>query len=232
MENYYKEIRKLKLLSHDEEVILSGEIKRGDKAALEILIKHNLRLVIKIAQSYQNVGLDFDDIVSEGNIGLIEAATRYDGDKGNRFSTYASWWIKQSILFAISQKGRQIRLPMNVINDMRKILGKIEIERSISLDTTVSEDDDRSNENFFPAECVYTKEENKEYAKFFVKKCIDCVNERDREIVLAYYGIDREYELSKDDISERYGLTRTRVNQILKSSISSIRTKLGVGGNS
>jgi RNA polymerase primary sigma factor len=228
MENYYKEIRKIRLLSHEEEIILSREIKKGDKASLEILIKHNLRLVLKIAQSYQNAGLDFEDIVAEGNLGLIEAATRYDGDKGNRFSTYASWWIRQAILFAISQKGRQVRLPMNVINDMRKILGKVEIEKSISLDTNVSEDDDRSNENFFPAECEYTKGENLEYAKFFVKKCIDCINERDREIVLAYYGIDREYELSKDLISERYGLTRTRVNQIIKSSLQSIRTKLGV----
>lgn len=232
MENYYKEIRKLKLLSREEEVVLSKEIQRGDKAALEVLIKHNLRLVIKISQSYQNIGLDFEDVVSEGNLGLIEAATRYDGDKGNRFSTYASWWIKQSILFAVSQKGRQVRLPMNVLNDMRKILGKIEIEKSISLDATISDEDDRSNENFFPAECIYTKEENKEYQKFFVKKCIESVNERDREIVLAYYGIDREYELSKDDISERYGLTRTRINQILKSSISSMRNKIGIRVNS
>jgi RNA polymerase primary sigma factor len=118
MENYYKEIKRIRLLSQEEEIILSREIKKGDKASLEILIKHNLRLVLKISQSYQNVGLDFEDVVAEGNIGLIEAATRYDGDKGNRFSTYASWWIKQAILYAISQKGRQIRLPMNVINDM------------------------------------------------------------------------------------------------------------------
>jgi RNA polymerase primary sigma factor len=228
MENYYKEIKRIRLLSQEEEVILSKEIKKGDKASLEILIKHNLRLVLKISQSYQNVGLDFEDVVAEGNVGLIEAATRYDGDKGNRFSTYASWWIKQAILYAISQKGRQIRLPMNVINDMRKILGKVEIEKSVSLDTTISEDDDRSIANFLPAECKYTKDENLEHAKFFVKKCINYISERDREIVLAYYGIDREYEMSKDDISERYGLTRTRVNQILKSSLQSIKVKLGV----
>jgi RNA polymerase primary sigma factor len=111
---YLREIGQIPLITPKEEIALAKRIKRGDKAAREQMIKANLRLVVKIARDYENYGLPLLDLVSEGNIGLMKAVDRFDPKKGAKLSTYASWWIKQSIRRALSDQSKTIRLPVHV----------------------------------------------------------------------------------------------------------------------
>ncbi len=124
---YLKEIGDIPLLSSEEEKELIKRIKKGDDAAREELITANLRLVVNIAKKYVNLGLSFLDLVEEGNLGLIKAVDKFSLDKGCRFSTYASWWIKQAIMFALSQQTRTIRVPA-YMNDKINQLTKVEAE--------------------------------------------------------------------------------------------------------
>lgn len=118
---YLKEINKIPLLSNEEEVELAEKAAAGDKLAKNKIINANLRFVVTIAKKYQKKGLDFEDLISEGNIGLINAIEKFDVSKGYRFISYAVWWIRQSILKAICEKSRPIRLPLNRANELVRI---------------------------------------------------------------------------------------------------------------
>jgi RNA polymerase primary sigma factor len=123
---YLKEIDKIPLLTREEEIELAKKIEQGDKKAFEKLIVSNLRFVVSVAKKYQSSIFPLSDLISEGNIGLITAAKKYDHKKGYHFISYAIWWIKQSILKAISEKSRMIRLPMNRSNELMQIRRYIE----------------------------------------------------------------------------------------------------------
>jgi len=118
---YLREINKIPLLTREEEVELAKRAKSGVKEAKERLIKANLRFVVNVAKKYQNQGLSLSDLISEGNLGLITAVDKFDVDKGYHFISYAVWWIKQSILKAICEKSRMIRLPLNRANELLQI---------------------------------------------------------------------------------------------------------------
>ncbi|MCQ2586091.1 MAG: RNA polymerase sigma factor RpoD/SigA [Treponema sp.] len=118
---YLKEINKVPLLSYEEECELAKKAQAGDKAARDKLVNSNLRFVVNVAKKYQNHGLDLTDLISEGNIGLLTAIEKYDVSKGYHFISYAVWWIRQSILKAICEKSRAIRLPMNRANELVQI---------------------------------------------------------------------------------------------------------------
>lgn len=118
---YFKDVSKQPLIDINEEIALTKRIKEGDKTAIDELVKANLRFVISVAKQYQNKGLDLVDLVQEGNIGLIEAARRYDETRGFRFISYAVWWIRQSIMHAISDQCRTVRIPMSQVVYMNKI---------------------------------------------------------------------------------------------------------------
>jgi RNA polymerase primary sigma factor len=118
---YLREIGRTPLITPKEEIALAKRIKKGDKAAREQMIKANLRLVVKIARDYENYGLPLLDLVSEGNIGLMKAVDRFDPKKGAKLSTYAAWWIKQSIRRAISDQSKTIRLPVHVTDKLLHI---------------------------------------------------------------------------------------------------------------
>jgi len=121
LEKYLQEIAKVPLITADEEVELAQRIKKGDEHALEVLVKSNLRFVVSVAKQYQNQGLKLTDLINEGNIGLVKAARRFDETRGFKFISYAVWWIRQSILQAISEQSRIIRLPLNKIGNLSKI---------------------------------------------------------------------------------------------------------------
>ena len=121
LEKYLSEIGKEELLSADEEVELAQRIRKGDKKALERLTKSNLRFVVSVAKQYQNQGLSLPDLINEGNVGLIKAAEKYDETRGFKFISYAVWWIRQSILQAIAEQSRIVRLPLNQLGSMNKI---------------------------------------------------------------------------------------------------------------
>lgn len=121
MRVYLREIAKTALLTPQEEVELAGKIKMGDSAARSHMISANLRLVVKIAHDYANFGLPMSDLISEGNIGLIKAVERFDPAKGGKLSTYAAWWIKQSIKRALANQSKTIRLPVHLVDKIAKI---------------------------------------------------------------------------------------------------------------
>ena len=118
---YLREIGKTPLLTPDEEVQLAARIKKGDEQARAHMIKANLRLVVKIAQDYANYGLPLLDLISEGNIGLMKAVERFDPKKGGKLSTYAAWWIKQSIKRALANQSKTIRLPVHMVDKIAKM---------------------------------------------------------------------------------------------------------------
>ncbi|GIZ15020.1 sigma-70 family RNA polymerase sigma factor [Capnocytophaga catalasegens] len=121
LDKYLQEIGKVDLISADEEVELAQRIKSGDKIALERLTKANLRFVVSVAKQYQNQGLTLPDLINEGNLGLIKAAQRFDETRGFKFISYAVWWIRQSILQALAEQSRIVRLPLNKIGSINKI---------------------------------------------------------------------------------------------------------------
>src|SRR6478672_11575793 len=118
---YLREIGQIPLLTPQQEIELAAKIKRGDKNARALMIKSNLRLVVKIAHDYSNLGLPLLDLISEGNIGLMKAVERFDPKKGGKLSTYAAWWIKQSIKRALANQAKTIRLPVHLVDKISKL---------------------------------------------------------------------------------------------------------------
>jgi RNA polymerase primary sigma factor len=121
LDKYLQEIGREELISADEEVQLAKRIREGDQAALEKLTKSNLRFVVSVAKQYQNQGLSLPDLINEGNLGLIKAAKRFDETRGFKFISYAVWWIRQSILQALAEQARIVRLPLNQVGSLNKI---------------------------------------------------------------------------------------------------------------
>ena len=162
LEQYLNEISQIDLLKPEDEVTLAKKIKEGNDKALQNLVKANLRFVVKISKEYQNQGLPLSDLINEGNLGLIKAAKRFDETRGFKFISYAVWWIRQSILQAIAENSRVVRLPLNrisMINKINKILAIMEQDYGnnpdvmfLALGTDYSEKDiiDALNNSSYP----------------------------------------------------------------------------------
>jgi RNA polymerase primary sigma factor len=139
LDMYLQDIARVELITADEEVVLAKKIKEGDQRALDKLVKANLRFVVSVSKQYQNQGLSLPDLINEGNLGLIKAAQRFDETRGFKFISYAVWWIRQSILQALAEQSRIVRLPLNkigAINKINKTFSKLEqeLEREPSFD--------------------------------------------------------------------------------------------------
>ena len=151
IEKYFEEIGVFNPLRPEEEMELTRRVRRGDTFALDKLVKANLRFVISVAKQYQGKGLPIEDLVSEGNLGLIKAAQRFDETRGFKFISYAVWWIRQSILQALAEQTRMVRLPMNRVSDVHKVskvLGKLQARfgrepslRELAEDMNIEESD-------------------------------------------------------------------------------------------
>src|SRR5580693_3833533 len=121
LDKYLRDINRIEMIAPDEEIDLANKIGKGDMDALEKLTKANLRFVVSVAKQYQNRGLGLQDLINEGNLGLLKAAKRFDHSKGFKFISYAVWWIRQTIHQALAENSRLVRLPVNKINTMHKI---------------------------------------------------------------------------------------------------------------
>lgn len=140
LDKYLQEIGRVQLINADDEVELAQKIRAGDQNALDKLVKSNLRFVVSVAKQYQNQGLTLPDLINEGNLGLIKAANRFDETRGFKFISYAVWWIRQSILQALAEQSRIVRLPLNKIGSINKINKTVAyLEQSLQRQPTVEE---------------------------------------------------------------------------------------------
>lgn len=224
MQAYFKQIRNYEVLSQEREKELIVKIKQGDKNSIDTLIRHNLKLVITIANKYKGLGVEIEDLVSEGNIGLCEAAKFYKEAKGVKFSSYAAWWIRAYIFGCISNN-RNVRLPKNIINQMKKVTGSYEMEKTVRISDIVSDEDDMPGIKLPTRPEIETVIDQEHYVYLVTKACKG-LSDRDKEIILYHYGVGKEYQISKDDLADKFGITRIRVNQIIKSTLSRMRLNL------
>ena len=146
LDKYLSDIAKERLLTAEEEVELAQRIKDGDQRALDKLVRCNLRFVVSVAKQYQNQGLSLQDLINEGNLGLVKAAQRFDETRGFKFISYAVWWIRQSILQAVAEHSRIIRLPMNQVGALAKVKKAVsKLEQTLERHPTVKEIADEVN---------------------------------------------------------------------------------------
>lgn len=255
--NYFKDVRKSELITPQEEVILAIRIKNGDNSALDKLVSSNLKFVISVAKEYQGQGLSLSDLINEGNLGLVKAATRFDHTRGFRFISYAVWWIKESIIKSLNDNARMIRLPSNVIkkiSDLRKESEIFELENErvpvygdiIDENGNVVEElltphctslNDIINEDGDELYCLIADENSNTENEIFssevrIKKEINAIlsklDPREREILECYFGIDKEYNgMTLEAIGDKYGLTKERIRQIKEKAIRRIRFNAG-----
>jgi len=256
LEKYLQDIGKEELLGAEEEVELAQQIRKGDRRALEKLTKANLRFVVSVAKQYQNQGMSLQDLINEGNLGLIKAAEKFDETRGFKFISYAVWWIRQSILQALADQSRIVRLPVNQVGAMNKItrlsnLFEQEHERKpsaeelseqmdlpedkiddaingsgrhISVDAPFADGEDNSlldvivNDDSPAADRQLVLESLREE----IKTALKCLSDRERKIIVAFYGIDQP-EMTLEEIGDKYGLTRERVRQIKEKAIRQLR---------
>ena len=230
LDKYLQEIGHEELISVEEEVELAQRIKKGDRKALEKLTKANLRFVVSVAKQYQNQGLSLPDLINEGNLGLIKAAEKFDETRGFKFISYAVWWIRQSILQAIAEQSRIVRLPLNQVgsvNKINRVLNKFEQEherRHVSVDAPFADGEDNSLLDVLPnndspmADRKLVLESLREE----INRALQTLNERERNIIEAFFGINQP-EMTLEEIGDKYGLTRERVRQIKEKAIRRLR---------
>lgn len=257
LDKYLSEISKEPLLTPEQEIQLAIKIRNGDKSALERLIKSNLRFVVSVAKQYQNQGLSLGDLINEGNVGLMKAARRFDETRGFKFISYAVWWIRQSILQALAEQSRIVRLPLNRVGTLNKIgkeYGRLEqeIEREpspeelakalemdveelsdlmmmngkpMSMDAPFNQNDENSLHDVLVNDDLPSPDEElmTESLKAEIKSALDVLNEREKEVLKLYFGIDTEQALTLEEIGEKFNLTRERVRQIKEKAIRKLR---------
>ena len=257
LSKYLQEISKYEPLSPDREVELAVRVRQGDRRALKELTEANLRFVVSVAKDYQGQGLPLTDLINEGNLGLIKAAERFDETRGFKFISYAVWWIRQSVLQALAEHSRIVRLPLNrvgTISKINKASERLEQEferipradelahqlemkiteindaqriarRHHSLDTPFS--DDEKNSLLDVISDKNTEEPDLELhigsLEKEVKDALETLKDREKDVIRMYFGIDREYALTLNEIGEEFGLTRERVRQIKEKAIRRLR---------
>lgn len=242
--HYLKDLRKIKVMTPEREKELSIRIQTPGISDIEKekiqqeLLEGNLRFVITVAKMYQNQGVDFCDLVAEGNIGLMKAIQNFDWTKNLRFISYAVWWIRQSILQSLNEHSRTIRIPVNVIQDMQKDKKRSEKDGSnindrfvnlpttINLEYQINEDGDTlidliENKDSMRPDEVFN---NKQQLKDGLFEIMSVLDDRERQIVEDYYGISGTPR-TLEDIGSDFNLTKERVRQIKEKALRKLRNE-------
>ena len=228
LDKYLVEIGRAPMVSIEEEIELAQAIKKGGRAgerAKNKLVEANLRFVVSVAKQYQHQGLTLTDLIDEGNIGLIKAAERFDETRGFKFISYAVWWIRQSILQAIAEQSRIVRLPLNQVGSLNKVNHEINKFEHVSIDAPFGDNDDNAMVDVMSSgdDSRTDKQVDHESMAMELKQVLGQVlKERERQIVCACFGIG-EPEKGLEEIGDKMGLTRERVRQIREKSISKLR---------
>ena len=224
---YFKTIGKNVPLSIEEEGKLMAQIKGGDSRAVQILVKANLKFVVKVANRHIGQGVPIDDLIQEGNIGLMEAVDSFEPRGDQRFINYAQLWIRKRINEAVAKTGRIVRLPHNQEYEIFKSKRKgeeVEAPTRVNIDAPIGEDGDNTL-----GDIILKTGSDVEFAmevdsiKFRVKQALSVLKDRDKSIIMDYFGIDREYEVPTDMIAEKYQMTSVRVCQIVKASVEKMK---------
>jgi RNA polymerase primary sigma factor len=245
--HYLKDIRKIKVMTPDRERQLAERMLSDDVTEDEVkkihkeLLEGNLRFVITVAKQYQNQGLDFPDLIAEGNLGLMKAIDNFDWSKKLRFISYAVWWVRQSILQSLNENARTIRLPVNVVQDLQR--AKKELERggaelsdkfanlpyTINLDKPLNEEGDTlvdilNNPN---AELPDAGLSSEDTLKDKLISMLDVLDDREKTIIQDYFGLSGSTR-TLEDIGNDFNLTKERVRQIKEKALRKLRNECSV----
>jgi RNA polymerase primary sigma factor len=244
---YLKDIRKIKVMTPERErelskLISSGTLTEREKEEInKELLEGNLRFVITVAKQYQNQGLDFPDLIAEGNLGLMKAINNFDWSKNLRFISYAVWWVKQSILQSLNDNARTIRLPVNVVQDLHRAKKEIEsnggklddkfqnLPSMIDLDMNINEDGDTlvdviKNEGADMPDEAFN---GKDLLKAKLISLLNVLDEREKVIVEDYFGLTGT-QRTLEDIGSDFNLTKERVRQIKEKALRKLRNDCSV----
>ncbi len=256
---YLEEISKYEPLNPEQEIELAQRIKIGDLAAKKRLTEANLRFVVSVAKEYQGNGLPLTDLINEGNLGLIKAAERFDETRGFKFISYAVWWIRQSILQALAEHSRIVRLPLNRVGTIKKITKEVEslemqYERSPSQSEVAlglkMETEDVANsikiakrhhsldkpfkdgEMNTLSDIIHDKNNPPPDRDLMsaslredIRNSLLSLKEKERDVLMLYFGIDSDYPQTLNEIGEKFNLTRERIRQIKDKAINRLRHK-------
>lgn len=254
MKQYTNSIKRFKPLEHDQEMHLVKRAQKGDQKARDAVISSNLRFVFQIAKSYQGRGMDFDDLVAEGNIGLIKALDKFDTSLGYKFISYAVWWVRQSIISSLYKKSATIRLPVNKINNIAHVnQAREELSQKLSREPSLDEireyiDDDRVIEDLKDTyslvrldmertdegdatlhSVIAGNDRNEAFkAKQFKEDfdvCMKHFTDRERKILQMYYGIGSIRPYTLQEIGEHFDLTRERIRQIKEAVLIKLKQR-------
>jgi RNA polymerase primary sigma factor len=243
---YLKDIRKISVMTPERERelaerMLSNNISEREKEDIKKeLVEGNLRFVITVSKQYQNQGLDFPDLIAEGNYGLMKAIDNFDWSKKLRFISYAVWWIRQSILQSLNENARTIRLPVNVVQELQKAKKELEnagvelpekfvnLPYTVNLDSPLNEDGDTLmdvlvNPNAESADSNLSTEQT---LKDKLLGMLDVLDERERVIVEDYFGLSGSTR-TLEDIGNDFDLTKERVRQIKEKALRKLRNETG-----
>jgi RNA polymerase primary sigma factor len=257
--SYLEEISKYEPLSPEKEVELAQKIKQGDLNAKRKLTEANLRFVVSVAKEYQGNGLPLTDLINEGNLGLIKAAERFDETRGFKFISYAVWWIRQSILQALAEHSRIVRLPLNRVGTIKKITKELEAlemqyerapsqdelamglrmdtedvsnsikisKRHHSLDKPFKDGEENTLSDILNDDTIPEPDKQlmMDSLKKDIKTSLNSLKDKERDVLVLYFGIDSEYPKTLNEIGEKFNLTRERIRQIKDKAINRLRHK-------
>ena len=232
LSTYLKEINKIPLLTREQEYEVAMAATAGDTAARDRLVRSNLRFVVNVAKKYQNQGLPLMDLISEGNIGLMNAVERFDATKGYHFISYAVWWIRQAILKAVCEKSRMIRLPLNRANE----LVQIEKARKVVVNKRNDEAELREIAGLLNMTPDHVRDivnlsrdmvsldtplfaDRDSSLRADIDEILDTLTEKEAEVIRYRFGLNGYKAMSLKEIGDQFSLTKERIRQIEKKAI-------------
>ena len=237
---YLKEIGKIPLLKPHEEIEYAKRMMEGDEVAKQRLVEANLRLVVSIAKRYVGRGMLFLDLIQEGNLGLIKAVEKFDYERGFKFSTYATWWIRQAITRAIADQARTIRIPLQELGrdpkpeeiakemDMseEKVREIMKIAQDpVSLETPIGEEEDSHLGDFIPDEDALAPAEAAAYSllKDQIEEVLGSLNEREQKVLKLRFGLEDGRARTLEEVGKEFDVTRERIRQIEAKALRKLR---------
>ena len=213
LETYLRDIGRISLLTREQEYALAQRIREGDEEAAHDLVRANLRFVVTVAKQYLGQGLSLEDLINEGNIGLMKAATRFDERRGYKFISYAVWWVRQATLQAISDQSRVVRLPQNRSVVMHKVhRTSAQLQQELSRQPRPEEIAAKADSRLM----ARSRTED-------LRTALDKLPSREAEIVSLYFGLGSEAAMTLEQIGQRFGLTRERIRQLKERALGRLR---------